>query len=106
MRPSEILKERYGEVQAIARKYKGIGLKRLLVFGSVARGEDTEGSDIDFIIDSAADGRLSAFRLMDIRHDLESLLGCDIDLLTSGCLYGRAQDSFRRSVLGDAKVIA
>jgi uncharacterized protein len=56
------------------------GARDLRVFGSVARGEEGESSDIDFIV-SLAPGRT----LMDLARlelDLERLLGRRVDVIT------------------------
>ena len=50
------------------------------VFGSVARGEAGEGSDVDFLVDIES-GR-SLFDLGAFYADLEDLLGCEIDVGT------------------------
>lgn len=56
------------------------GAERIRLFGSVARGEEQPDSDIDFIV-KMMPGR-GAFDLVDLRDDLEELLGCRVDLIT------------------------
>jgi predicted nucleotidyltransferase len=51
MRPSQILQNRRAEVLEIMKRYPR--LSNLRVFGSVARGEDAENSDVDFLVDLA-----------------------------------------------------
>ena len=50
------------------------------VFGSVARGTDTEGSDVDFLID--ANKGTTLLDLGGLQDDLQTLLGVKVDLLT------------------------
>jgi predicted nucleotidyltransferase len=50
------------------------------VFGSRARGESTPESDLDLLV-SLEPGR-SLLDLVAIRQDLESLLGCAVDVVT------------------------
>jgi len=57
------------------RKY---GFKRIGVFGSVARGEQHEGSDVDVCYEGSATG---LFTLVGIKMELEKLLGCNVDLV-------------------------
>jgi predicted nucleotidyltransferase len=56
------------------------GVSHLYVFGSVARGEAREGSDIDLAAEFRHGTPLSLTRLAAIRADLESLLGFKVDL--------------------------
>lgn len=52
------------------------GISRLGVFGSVARGEQTEGSDVDICYEGKA---LSLLTIDALQRELESLLGCNVD---------------------------
>jgi predicted nucleotidyltransferase len=54
------------------------------VFGSVARGEETESSDVDILIDRQPG--LTLFRLAEIEIEIERLLGVDVDVVTSGSI--------------------
>lgn len=71
------------EILRILHEYKlqmsvKYGIKKLGIFGSVARGEQTERSDLDVFVEvQVAD----PYILGDIREDLEHLLECRIDLL-------------------------
>ena len=58
-----------------AHKY---GIVRMRIFGSVARGEQTESSDVDVCVE----GRLHGFfALAGIKQELEELLGCKVDIV-------------------------
>jgi uncharacterized protein len=57
------------------------------VFGSVLRGDDGEESDLDLLIEP--DERMSGFDLGAIRHELETLLGIPVDVLTPRALPPR-----------------
>jgi uncharacterized protein len=50
------------------------------VFGSVLRGEDEEGSDIDILVDALPGATL--FDLGGLHAELEEILGVKVDLLT------------------------
>jgi len=75
MRPSEALAKHRDEVLAIIARYP---VSNPRVFGSVARGEDVEGSDIDILIHPLTD--LSYFDLGRLAIELERTLGCKVDL--------------------------
>jgi uncharacterized protein len=79
-----LIKERREEVLAIARRY---GATNVRVSGSVARGEDDEQSDVDFLVDLAP-GR-SLFDLGGLLMDLNTLLEKDVDVTTEKGLKRR-----------------
>ncbi|WP_455638012.1 nucleotidyltransferase family protein [Parabacteroides sp.] len=58
-----------------AAKY---GILKMGVFGSVARGEQHEDSDVDVYIEGDIKG---LFALAGIKNDLEDLLGCRVDIV-------------------------
>lgn len=67
------------------------------VFGSVARGEADERSDVDFIVDLEA-GR-SLLDLGGPLMDLRELLGCRVDVVTEGGLKPRVRDRVLREAV-------
>ncbi len=90
---SRILTEKRAEIQAIARKH---GARNVRVFGSVARGESNDQSDVDFLVDLEP-GR-SLFDLGGLVADLTELLGMPVDVVTERGLKER----IRRKVLDEA----
>lgn len=61
-----------------------------LVFGSVARGDHGEGSDIDLLVDLAAG--VSRFDVSRLRRELSELLGVEVDIVSSRALLPRDHD--------------
>ena len=60
-------------------------VKRISVFGSFARGEQTQRSDIDLLIAlKTSDKRpvLGLFEFIKLEQELEQKLGCEVDLVT------------------------
>lgn len=55
-----------------------LGIQRIGIFGSVARGEQTENSDLDVFVDI---NDPDYFVLCNIHDELEKLCGCKIDLV-------------------------
>lgn len=51
MKPSEILKANLTKIVELFKKYEQYGFVNPRVFGSVVRGEDTESSDLDLVVD-------------------------------------------------------
>jgi predicted nucleotidyltransferase len=54
------------------------GITRMGIFGSVARGEHNENSDVDVYYESDT---ISLFRMGGLLNDIESLLGVPVDLV-------------------------
>lgn len=57
------------------------------VFGSVARGDSSETSDIDLLVDFEPDSSL--FDLLHLTEELQELLGQQIDVVSTGGLKDR-----------------
>ncbi|WP_279483039.1 nucleotidyltransferase family protein [Aureimonas sp. SK2] len=75
MRPSEALERHREEVRAIVRRFDADNPR---LFGSVARGEDVEGSDIDILVDlPRSESYRQIFRIEDA---IETLLGCKVEV--------------------------
>jgi hypothetical protein len=87
MRPQDLLKPKRDEILRIAAQY---GARNIRLFGSAARGEADELSDIDFLVEMAP-GR-SLFDLGGLQFELESLLGCRVDVVTERGLKARIRD--------------
>lgn len=89
LRPSQILERNRDEVVAAAKKR---GATRVLVFGSVARGEDQVGSDVDLLVDlppgtrampdATGVPRSLLLGLLDLQAEIEEILGVPVDLGT------------------------
>ncbi len=78
------------------------GVKRLDVYGSVARGDDGPTSDLDLLVEFAEPDEHPARRFFGLLHHLEDALGCGVDLLTTN---GLRNPYFRRQVLAERVTI-
>jgi uncharacterized protein len=65
---------------------KRLGVERLYLFGSIARDEATEDSDIDLFFDYHK-GKLGLFELMDVKAFTASILGHTTDIMTRDSLH-------------------
>ncbi|MGK7892891.1 MAG: nucleotidyltransferase family protein [Xenococcus sp. (in: cyanobacteria)] len=83
-------------VNAHQTELQDLGVKSLELFGSVARDQASSDSDVDFLVEFAIEASL--FDLFRVRHYLEDLLGCDVDLGTTDAL----REHLREPVLEDA----
>ncbi len=75
------------------------GASDVRVFGSVARGDADERSDVDVLLDVDAEARGLAYfgMLEDLRRDFESVLHRDVDVVDAASL-----NSMRERVLSEA----
>jgi hypothetical protein len=66
------------EIEAITSDY---GLKDLRVFGSIVRGEMSEGSDVDFLATWPEPQQFSYFDLFDCQRQLQERLGRQVEII-------------------------
>lgn len=85
---------RRGEIIAVAKRY---GASDLRLFGSLARGDATESSDVDLLV-RLEPGR-SLFDLGGLLMDLRELLGVKVDVVSEGALSGRFGEIVRREAV-------
>lgn len=65
---------------------KALGVQRLYLCGSTARGEAGAGSDVDLFFDHER-GKLSLFRLMDVKERAAQILDRQTDIMTCESLH-------------------
>lgn len=93
MSPSSALASHRQEIREIVHSHRALNPR---VFGSSARGEDTDTSDLDLLIDPTPETTL--LDIGAIRHELIELLGISVDVVTPQAL----PDQFRDVVLAQA----
>jgi len=96
MRPSEALPQHRDTIRELVLR---AGMANPRVFGSVLRGEDTEDSDLDILVDPAP--RTSLLDLAGLQIEIEARTGAKVDLLTPMCLPKK----FRQRVLEEAQPV-
>lgn len=82
-----LVERRRGEIRAAAANHRG---RRIAVFGSVARGEEAPGSDLDFLVEFEPGSSL--FDLVRLQDELQALLGHPVDVVSLGGLLPRDDD--------------
>lgn len=90
----DLVAARRDEICAIVHRHRG---RSVSVFGSVARGDETAGSDIDFLVEFEPGSSL--FDLLHISEELQSLLGTPVDVVSAGGLKDRDDHIRREAVL-------
>ena len=96
MKPSTALESKLAEVRELI---SSSSTRNPRVFGSVLHGTDTEGSDVDILVDALPGTTL--FDLGDLHAGLEEILGVPVSLLTPAEL----PLGFRDRVLSEARAI-
>jgi predicted nucleotidyltransferase len=84
-----------GVLEREGAAFRKLGVRRLGLFGSAARGSSGAQSDLDFVVEFEAK---SFDRYMDLKLLLERLFGCRVDLVLSDVIKPR----LRKTILGEA----
>lgn len=94
MAVEELLKGKREEILNIAAEH---GARNVRLFGSAARGEATDASDRDFLVEMEPERSL--LDLAGLRNDLKDLLRREVDVVTENGLYWL----LRRKILREAR---
>lgn len=87
MRPSEAIARNIDAVRAILARYT---VENPRIFGSAARGDDTEESDLDLLVDARRG--TSYFDLARLAIELEACLGVKVDIGIGGSLKAHVRE--------------
>jgi predicted nucleotidyltransferase len=96
MKPSIAFQQHREATRKIVARHNG---KNPRVFGSVLHGMDTDGSDLDVLIDTTSE--TSRFDIGAIHVELMELLGVEVDVLTPEAL----PDRWKVAVLNEAQAV-
>lgn len=96
MKPSEALRRHRDAIRRIIESHR---TRNARVFGSVLRGEDTDQSDLDLLVDPTPE--TSLFDIGAILAELEQLLGVRVDVVTPKAL----PEKFRARVIAQAQPV-
>ena len=88
----QVLGRLEGNREALMR----FGVKSLGLFGSVARGESTASSDLDFVVEFE---RNTFDAYMGLKEFLEGLFGCPVDLVLAHTLKPRLREPVLRETI-------
>lgn len=94
MKRDEVLKVLSEHRDELHRQF---GAKSLALFGSVARDEATETSDVDLLVEF--DRPTGLFGLIQLQQRLETMLGCKVDVGTAAGLRPRIRERVLREAL-------
>ncbi len=82
--------------QQIAEYFKTQPVLKAWLFGSFARGEETQDSDVDILVEYDKNARISLMTISHMIGELEQSIGRKIDLVEEGCLLPFAVNSANR----------
>lgn len=94
MRKDEVLKLLAEHKPELVRRF---GITDLALFGSTARDEAQDGSDIDVMVEF--EGRSTAKRYFGVQFYLEDLLACPIDLVQKGVVRPELKPYIERDLI-------
>lgn len=96
MKPSVALNAHRAEIRSIVSNNRASNAR---VFGSVLRGEDTDESDLDLLVEPQPG--MTLLNVGAIECTVSELLGVEVDVLTPNAL----PDKFRARVLAEAQPV-
>ncbi len=91
----QLLQAKREDILKIAAQHGAFNVR---VFGSVARGEETETSDIDFLIDYDL-SKISPWFPAGLMIDLEKLLNRKVDVVTTKSLHYFIRDKIIKEAI-------
>lgn len=80
-----------------ADQIRANGATALYMFGSAAREELREDSDVDLFLDYEPDGSFTFVEWARLEEHLKRILGRDVDLMTRYSLHPRLKEGIERS---------
>ncbi len=78
---------------------KQFSVKSLAIFGSVARGEEKESSDVDILVEFEEGAHIGLFLFVRLQRRLGEILGCSIDLATREALRKEMKDQILKEAI-------
>ena len=97
MTKRELVAKHRNAILALAEKH---GISHVRLFGSVARGDEREDSDVDFVVRRVPGS--DPFLILDFKEELSGLLGCKVDVIAEQPLM---KQRLRNHILSDAVAV-
>jgi predicted nucleotidyltransferase len=83
-------------LQAHQEQLRQFGVKKISLFGSIARESAGSQSDVDMVVDFS---QITYRRFVALKAFLESILGREVDLLTPAAVQGRLKEEIERDLV-------
>ena len=94
MNKQVVLTKLKSRIEEIRQRFS---VKNLSIFGSIARDEPTDDSDVDVLVVFDREGSFDLF--MDLKFYLEDLLGVKIDLVTDKALRPQVRRAIEQELI-------
>ncbi len=91
-----LVKENHAAILELLERY---GASNPRLFGSVARGDAAESSDIDLMVDMATDGKDALWELSGLSEDWRQLLGVRVDVVCEKLLRADVAETTRKELV-------
>ena len=95
MNKSEVLKK----LKLSKKEMKQFSVKDLYLFGSYAREEAQDQSDLDILVEFEPEAQIGLFAFAKLRRRLSELLGRDVDLVTRDAIHPEMRDEILREAI-------
>ena len=90
------------EIRAVVRSVcEDRGVARVDLFGSLARGCGSHGSDVDLLVEFLPGSNIGLFEMGALKEDLEQRLGCRVDLVSRRAVERSRNPIRRNAILSD-----
>ncbi|MDH1143389.1 nucleotidyltransferase domain-containing protein [Pseudomonas mosselii] len=98
MRPTDAIRGKEADIRRLIETY---GFIEPNLFGSAARGDDHEGSDLDLLatIPPAMAGKISLFDIAELEDELQAMLGVPVDLHVHNNMPEHLRPSIEREMV-------
>lgn len=98
MKPTDAIRGKEGGIRSLIEAY---GFTEPKLFGSAARGDDHEGSDLDLLatIPPAMAGKISLFDIAELEDELQVLVGVPVDFHVRNNLPEHLRQSIEREMV-------
>lgn len=98
MRPTDAIRGKEGDIRRLIETYGFIEPK---LFGSAARGDDHDGSDLDLLatIPPEMAGKISLFDIAELEDELQALVGVPVDFHVCNNMPEHLRQSIEREMV-------
>lgn len=91
--------EAIAALQAHGAILRGFGVRHAYLFGSVARDEALETSDIDIMVEFEPNAHVGMFEFARLQRALSEALNCKVDLVTPDALHRALKDRIMKEAV-------
>lgn len=94
--PIEFVADREEIIKILAKYFENKPVKKVFLFGSVARNEHHAQSDIDLLVEFNENHKTTLFDIIDIKDDLEEQISLKVDVVLPGSAYPHILEEMER----------